>query len=278
MRWWAVVGILAIVAPGAQAAPDRSPAAAPARDAAAAHVREVLAQRYPDATIEAVYLSTDIPGWYEVVTSADIAYSNPGGELLLIGRLIDSRTKEDLSARHWSQLHAIDFRTLPLERAIKTVHGNGSRVLAVFADPDCPYCRKLERELQGAKDLTVYTFLFPIAELHPEAGQHSEQIWCSADAAKSWAGWVLDRTPLPAAGCANAPIAELAALGARLKITATPTMFTADGTRIVGAVDMAELERRLAAPPVAPTAPAAATAPAAPAVALPAAKPGVGAE
>jgi len=220
--------------------------AEPAGEAAVeARIKATLEQRYPNTTIEAVHASTTIAGWYEVVTATDIAYSDAKAELLLVGSLTDTRSKENLSARRWEQLHAIDFKSLPFDRAIKVVKGDGSRKLAVFADPDCPYCRKLEQELQGFPNLTVYIFLFPIAELHPDANRHAEQIWCAADAATSWASWVLEQKAPVEAKCASTPIAELAALGARLKITGTPTMFTVDGNRVVGAIDKDELERRL---------------------------------
>lgn len=220
-------------------------AAAESQAAAEARIKATLEQRYPNTTIEAVHASTTIAGWYEVVTATDIAYSDAKAELLLVGSLTDTRSKENLSARRWEQLHAIDFKSLPFDRAIKVVKGDGSRKLAVFADPDCPYCRKLEQELQGFPNLTVYIFLFPIAELHPDANRHAEQIWCAADAATSWASWVLEQKAPVEAKCASTPIAELAALGARLKITGTPTMFTVDGNRVVGAIDKDELERRL---------------------------------
>ena len=93
--------------------------------------------------------------------------------------------------------------------------------------------------------LTIYTFLFPLNDLHPDAGRHAEQIWCADNAAQSWASWVLQRQAPPDKSCANTPIAELAALGAKLKITGTPTMFTVDGKRIIGAIDQSELEKRL---------------------------------
>ena len=222
--------------------------AAPETESAAAErIKATIEERYPGSVIESILPAAAIPGWYEVVTSANVAYTDAKADYLLIGNLTDTRTKEDLSGRRWSQLHAIDFKTLPFDRAIKVVKGDGSRVLAVFADPDCPYCRKLEHELQGLTNLTLYTFLFPITELHPEAIKHAEQIWCATDAAASWAGWLLQNTPLADKHCDNTPVAELAALGAKLKITGTPTLFLADGTRVIGAIDKADLERRLVA-------------------------------
>jgi thiol:disulfide interchange protein DsbC len=120
--------------------------------------------------------------------------------------------------------------------------------MAVFADPDCPYCQRLEQELQSVQDVTVYTFLFPIVDLHPDARTHAEQIWCSADAPASWAHWMLDRkAPAADTKCAESPVGKLVALGERLKIDATPTMFTADGNRYVGLPDVTQLEARLTA-------------------------------
>ena len=220
-------------------------AAAEGQAAIEARIKATLEQRYPTATIEAVHASTTIAGWYEVVTPSDVNYTDAKADLLILGYVTDTRTKENLSQLRWGQLHAIDFKSLPFDRAIKVVKGDGSRKLAVFADPDCPYCRKLEQELQGFSNITVYIFLFPIAELHPDANRRAEQIWCATDAATSWASWVLEQKAPADANCASTPIAELAALGAKLKIFGTPTMFTVDGNRVVGAIDKDELERRL---------------------------------
>ena len=68
--------------------------------------------------------------------------------------------------------------------AIKKVKGNGERTMYVFSDADCPFCAKLEQELKTVDNVTIYTFLFPIDSLHPDAARKSRIIWCAADRAE----------------------------------------------------------------------------------------------
>lgn len=239
-----VLCLAAALQPQAQAAAAETPQRT--EDLIRARFRE----RFPELIVRSVG-SSPWPGVYEVVAADGIVYTDASADHAISGSIIDTRSKQNLTELSWNAANRIDFRTLPLARAIKVVRGDGSRVLAVFADPDCPYCRKLEQTLQGMTNLSVYTFLFPIAELHPEATRHARQIWCAADAPASWSAWMSERQPPATAGqaegCANEPLAELAALGATLHINGTPTMFMADGTRLRGAIEREELEQHLAA-------------------------------
>ena len=129
------------------------------------------------------------------------------------------------------------------------MRGNGERALAVFADPDCPYCHNLEKELAGLTDVTIYTFLYPLTSLHPDAKNKAHAIWCAADRSETWHDWmILDKpAPAPAADCAQDPVDDLLALGARLKIVSTPVLFTENGHRVSGARSAAEINALLAA-------------------------------
>lgn len=69
---------------------------------------------------------------------------------------------QDLTRARVDELASIRFADLPLKMAIKTVKGDGKRVMAVFEDPNCPYCRKLHETMRGIDNVTVYTFLLNI--------------------------------------------------------------------------------------------------------------------
>ena len=211
-----------------------------------ADILKVLQERFPGAQINAVSPFKPIPGLYEIVTPGELAYVDSTGNFLLAGKIMDTRTQENLTASRWSELHAIDFAALPLERALKTVRGNGSRKIAVFADPDCPYCKELEKSLAQVDNVTVYTFLFPLP-IHPDARNKSSRIWCAPDRDGVWTRWMVDATPIPATTCAGDPVAQNLELGEKLLINSTPTLFLADGRRLDGAMSAADLEARLAA-------------------------------
>ena len=84
------------------------------------------------------------------------------------------------------ELSRVAFDSLPLELAIKRVKGNGARKLAIFSDADCPFCARLENELKSIDNVTIYTFLYPIDQLHPDAARKSRMIWCAPDKVKAW--------------------------------------------------------------------------------------------
>jgi thiol:disulfide interchange protein DsbC len=135
---------------------------------------------------------------------------------------------------------------LPLNSAIKTVKGDGSRKLVVFADVDCPFCKRLEQnEFTHLNNVTIYTFLFPIEKLHPDAKNKSQLIWCAKDRSKAWADWSLnDALPSGKASC-EPPTEQILELGSKLGITSTPTLIFSNGKRMLGAQPYKEIEKAL---------------------------------
>jgi thiol:disulfide interchange protein DsbC len=204
-------------------------------------IRQTLESRFPGISIIDVKPSP-LPGLYEVFTGDTIVYADSTGDRMLVGSLMDTANQKDLTAERIHERNSIEFESLPFEQAIKVVKGTGKRRLAVFADPDCPFCRRLESELGALDDVTVYTFLFPIQELHADAVARSRAIWCSPDRAKAWSQWLLEKKATEGpASCGADPVEELQALGRKLHITGTPTLFLANGRRVAGALTAAEL-------------------------------------
>ena len=138
------------------------------------------------------------------------------------------------------------FSDLPLDLAIKTVKGNGKRVIAVFEDPNCGYCKKLQKTLLDVDNVTVYVFQYNI--LAPDSIEKSRNIWCSSNPGRAWSDWMLSSKEAPAApATCKAPHEQVLALGKSLKVTGTPTLFFTDGSRIPGAIDAKDLETKLEA-------------------------------
>lgn len=210
----------------------------------AAKIRATLHERIPELQVESIHKSP-VAGLYELNTGAELLYTNDG-TLIFAGRIVDSKSREDLTAARWNELNAIDFNALPFDLAIKNVRGDGSRKIAVFADPLCPYCRQLEQEMQGLTNVTIYTFLFPLETIHPGASVKAVAIWCSKDRSSAWSKWMLQKTEPGDTRCTGAPIDKLQALGEKLHVDSTPTFFTADGKRTRGAIKHNEIEQLLA--------------------------------
>ncbi|ACT47503.1 DsbC family protein [Methylotenera mobilis] len=213
-----------------------------------ASVKKAVEAAYPKFKVEKV-TKTPYTGLYEVFMGGQIIYTDEKMSFLIAeGHLVDPKTKKDLTSERLEELTRVDFSSLPLNQAIKVVKGNGSRKLVVFSDVDCPFCKRLERnELANVTDVTVYTFLFPIEQLHPDAASKSKLIWCAKDRVKAWEDWIL-RDQLPsAAGSCEVPLDKVGELARKVGVTSTPTLIFADGKRMLGAQPYKEIERMLSA-------------------------------
>lgn len=188
---------------------------------------------------------TPYAGLYEVVlNTGEIVYTDEKVGFVVNGEIIDARSRKSVTQARLQELSAIDFSTLPLNQAIKQVKGNGKRVLATFEDPNCGFCKRLGKDLAKMSDVTVYTFLMPM--LSEDSVTKSNHIWCARDRAKAWNDWIVDGKAPTAASCDTTAVTKNVELGRKLKISGTPTMFLANGTRIGGYLPPAELEAALA--------------------------------
>ena len=208
-----------------------------------------LKELYPSTRITAVRQS-EVTGLFEVIMGRNVAFTDNSGRYFVFGHLFDMREQKDLTAQRLSDINRIDFTQLPFQDAIKTVRGDGSRKLAVFSDPDCPYCKGLEGELAKLENVSIYTFLFPLDGLHPEAKGKAERVWCAANPAKAWAALMTTGKLVESPNCAT-PIARINQLATSLGINGTPTIILQDGSLIPGAAPAAEINRRLTGQPAA---------------------------
>jgi len=197
-----------------------------------ASVKRGVETRFDGVKVESV-TRTPYSGVYEIVVGETIFYTDEKVSFFLKGDLIDARSQRNLTEERQQKLSAIRFEDLPLELAIKQVRGNGKRVVAIFSDPFCPYCRNLDRALMREDDITIYTFLYPI--LRAESPEKSRTIWCAPDRAKAYYDFMLNgREPAATASC-SAPVEKWLALGQKIGVRATPTSFVMNGQRIMGA-------------------------------------------
>jgi len=188
---------------------------------------------------------TPYAGLYEIRVGNEVRYTDETGSYLIVGHVFDLKSSEDLTQARIDDLSKIKFDDLPLELAVKTVKGNGKRVIAVFEDPNCGYCKRFRQQaLKQVDNVTVYTFMYNI--LSPDSITKSANIWCSADRSKAWDDWMVNGKMAPAApaNCAT-PSDKVLALGHKLNINGTPSIFFADGSRVPGAIDARALEAKL---------------------------------
>ena len=208
-------------------------------------IRKTLTERLAGLPkIEEVRVSA-MPGLWEIRIGEQIRYTDATGNFLIEGDLIDLRTRRNLTEERVARINTVDFASLPLKDAIVWKNGTGKRRIAVFADPNCGYCKRFERSLQEVKDITVYTFLIPI--LGGDSPEKTRAIWCAKDNTASWLGWMLEgKAPAKAvASCDDAAIERNMALSRRHHISGTPAIIMEDGSRVPGALSAEQLEKRL---------------------------------
>ena len=212
-----------------------------------AQLRKILAERIPSLPKIDEVSKSPIPGLYEIRIGTDIYYADEKGDHIVQGSIIDTRTRANLTDQRIDKLTAVDFSALPLKDAVVYKQGTGARKMAVFVDPNCGYCKRFERDLLTVKDVTIYTFIYPI--LGPDSNAKSRDIWCAKDAAKAWRAWMIDgNTPAKVMGqCDTAALERNIEFGKKYRVQGTPAVFFEDGTRKPGALSAADVEKLLSA-------------------------------
>jgi thiol:disulfide interchange protein DsbC len=183
-----------------------------------------------------------VSGLYEVLVGNEIIYTDSSGKYLIQGEIIELASGKNLTEQRQADLNRIKWSDLNQANAFKTVRGNGMRQLAIFSDPNCGYCKRLEKSLQQLDNVTIYTYLIPI--LSPDSAQKAKQIWCSADPYKTYIDWMVNGvTPSGKTDCSN-PLDKNLAFAKAYGITGTPTLFFTDGSRFPGAVQVSDIEKK----------------------------------
>jgi len=221
--------------------------AAPAAFGQEALIRKNIAERLPNFPKIDEITKTPIPGIYEIRVGVDVMYSDEQGNHLFQGDLVETKSGTNLTQARVDKLTQIDVAKLPLKDAIVWKQGSGARKLVVFADPNCGYCKRFERDLNAAKDVTVYTFLYPI--LGGDSPEKAKNIWCAKDNTKAWRDWMIDGTAPPRSmgQCDIGALERNAELGRKHKINGTPAIVFEDGKRVPGAMNPDQLEKQLVA-------------------------------
>ena len=209
-----------------------------------ANIRKNIEPRLGGAKIDTI-TATPYSGLYELRIGGDILYADKKGEFLFIGQVYEAKTSRNITKARIDDLNKIKFSDLPLASALKQVKGDGKRVIAVFEDPNCGYCKRLRQTtLKDIDNVTIYTFMYNI--LSEDSFTKSKNIWCAPDRVKAWDDWMINGK-VPAATPANCetPNQKIVELGQKLIFQGTPAIFFTDGTRVPCAVDLPALDAKL---------------------------------
>jgi thiol:disulfide interchange protein DsbC len=209
-----------------------------------AAIRKNLPERLPQLGKIDEVTKTSMPGLFEVRVGTELFYTDPDGNFLLQGHLIDTKLQRNLTEERLDKLLAIDFAALPVKDALTIVRGNGKRKLALFQDPNCSYCKRFERDLQKVDNVTIHMFLYPI--LGQDSADKSRNIWCAKDKGKAWQDWMVRDQAAATANCDTSALSRNVEFGKKYKISGTPTLLFADGMRVPGAIGSPQVEKMLA--------------------------------
>lgn len=206
-------------------------------------IRQSLQSKFPNIGKLEHVVKTPYGGLYEIVVGDQLLYTDAQGQYLFDGNVIDAQSRRDLTEERRRQLFAIEFDKLPLDLAVKKVKGNGKRRMAYFTDPNCGYCKRLEKELGKVNDVTLYLFLYPIFQ---GSDVLVRNVYCAKNPAKAWDDLML-KGVVPAAASCRMPLDAIMALGKKLRVTGTPNLVFGDGMQVPGYLPAEELEKRLEA-------------------------------
>ncbi len=210
-----------------------------------AALRKTLAERLPNLPKIDEITRSAMPGVLEVrINGLDIVYTDVEGNFLIQGNIIDTKGRRNLTEERIEKLSVVDFDSLPFKDAFTIVRGNGKRKVAVFEDPNCGYCKRFERDMQKIDNVTFYMFLYPI--LGADSTAKSQNIWCNKDKPKAWLDWMVRDTSPAIASCDTTALQRNVEFGKKYRITGTPTLIFADGSRVPGAIPAAQVEKFLA--------------------------------
>ncbi len=191
---------------------------------------------------------TPITNVYEVTSMHKIFYVDGSGKYALIGNLVDLTTKTNLTQLAVESISIVSWQGLPLKIAIQKVIGNGKRKIAIFTDPECPFCKRLEQEtVPNLKNVTIYYFLFPLS-IHENAMSDSQKILCSETPEITYTNWMKNNKSLPSnTKCDNAKVLDtMISTGNKIGIEHTPTIILTDGKVVPGLIPADYLNQLMA--------------------------------
>lgn len=232
----AVTGILTVQAQNKNAA-----SATPIED----YIKKMISTNVGAGVAVDSVTKTPYSGLYEVRMGNEIVYTDEKAKYVFVGSIIDIKGTVNYTKQRTDEFNRVNFSELPLDAAVKYVKGDGKRVVAIFEDPNCGYCKKFRKTLQGVENITIYTFLYNI--LAEDSVAKSRDIWCSADRSKAWDEWMINGKVAPTAPAScTTPHEKVLALGRKLHVTGTPTVIFTDGSRLPGMVDVKAMEEKFA--------------------------------
>lgn len=204
-----------------------------------ATVSKNIKQQHPQLKLDNIQ-ATEMKGIYSASMDGQVVYLNEDAQHILAGSMIRLKDQHNLTKDLLIQQNSVDWKKLPLQDAIKSVRGTGKRQIAIFSDPNCPYCKQLEAELKKLDNITIYTFILP---LKAQSVAPSKQVYCEKNPALAWENLITKaQLPTSQSSCAN-PVERNIVLAHRLGVNGTPAIIFSNGFKVMGAYPAAQIEQ-----------------------------------
>ena len=202
-------------------------------------VKTNLSKQHPNLKIENIQ-ATDMKGIYSGSMDGQVVYVGEDAQHILVGSMYRLSDQKNLTKDLVLEQNSIDWKKLPLQEAVKSVRGNGKRQIAIFSDPNCPYCKQLEAEINKLNDVTIYTFIYPIKT---QSIAVSKQVFCEKDPTLAWSNLISKGIqPSSNKSCTN-PIERNLSLGKSLGLNGTPAIVFSNGFKVMGVRSAPEIQQ-----------------------------------
>ncbi len=188
------------------------------------------------------------PGYCEVVVSTgakrqNIVYVSHNGRFLFLGQLFDLQTGRNLTRARLSELNRLSPAELKkLEEVVAFTAGQGPKTLYLVTDPDCPFCKRMEKVLDSLLkegQITVKVILYPLERLHPQAKKKCIAIICDH---KGWSGLLEGYVSENQCPEGEKKVSAAQKLLPQLGVRGTPAIILPDGRLLPGAKSRQQLE------------------------------------
>jgi len=195
-------------------------------------------------------VESPVKGIFMTRFGSNYGYLTEDGRYLFIGNLIDLQQGENLTdiSRRRTAIDEINGIAAD-DKIIFPAIGAEKAVLNVFTDTSCPYCKQLHSEISFLQQagISVHYLPYPRGGRQGPGYQVLRQVWCAEDRARALTiAKDLDSGELPPGDCASAAFVDAGyALGNRIGVTGTPSLYKSNGENIQGYVPYKELIQKV---------------------------------
>lgn len=199
------------------------------------NVDKVLAMLFPGTKPDSIGESS-IPGFYEVVYGAQVAYVSGDGRFVFRGDILDMKKGENISENSRRNARLNVLAALDEKDMIVFSPKEAKHTVSVFTDIDCGYCRKLHGQMEKYNKLGIKIryMSYPRAGIGSPSHKKAVSVWCSKDRKKAMTEAKAGKT-VSSEVCKD-PVKQHIAAAEKLGLRGTPLLVLEDGGMYPGFV------------------------------------------